>query len=1607
MEAMISHLASVDGTESAASKAYCRYLPVRIGSQTCAALVDSGNLWRNVISLPFLHQLGLTLNDLRPLAIQKVATAKAGAALRVLGELKKAIHLNLGGLDTRLKTRPVVVEGLAMPFNLSGPFLKLHNIDQLHSRNAVRYQGREIPLCTQQDELVIGTAGESPRHSSAVYTMDDVDVPGNSQLVVALRASEVERRALPSGDGLLHGAATFEAATDLHTWNGAMVTCAASGQLQGGLMNTLAETIHVPAGQRYGTFTRVNTGAEAVPLVGALQVAAATKTGTAANGTKPKQWTREQKKDWLRQEFKLDDSPCLRTTTEKADALALLLEFWDVFSHNGEFGKTTLLKHDIFTEEVPPIRTKNRPINPALEPSLRKQLDVWLEQDVIEPSSSPWSFALVAVPKKSGTVRWCVDYRRLNDITKKDAFPLPNIEDNLARLARSKVFSGLDGCGAFHVVEITDRDKAKTAFGTPWGSYHFRRMPFGLTNAPATYSRLVQRTLEGIPYEMALPYLDDTCIHSKDVPSHLHAMRRVLQAYRKAGLRLQPSKCQLFKDDIEYLGHRITAAGVRPMPQYTEVVRDWPLPKTRSEARTFLGKVGYYRRFIQHYSHIAAPWMSVTGKGTPEEERTPLVVTTEMKQTFKELKGRLLRAPILAYPQFDSAEPFILDTDWSHDAQCIGAVLSQRQDGLERAICYGAKKMSQSQANYPPNKGELFAVIFFMRQWRYYLQHRQFILRTDHQSLKWIRTMEHPCGLIERWLDTLANFDFTVQHRAGVKHGNADALSRTAHGAPSVDATGPEADRELHALRPDHTWTKADIRQSQVDDIELRQLRRWVRRRQEPPELEVRTLSATGQAFARQYDSLSLDQHDLLVRNDRSGPLPDERPQVCLPKALWDDAICKVHEVGGHQAVEATVSRLLRHLYFPAMRREVTEYIAACRECQMKNRKSRDQQHTLVSVQDGYPFRRVAIDFVGPLTRSRQGNCYLLTAKCTFTRWVEAYPLQHATAAAAISTLEKEYFSRYGIPEQLHSDQGAQFKSGLFTAVARELGIQLTTTPAYNPKSNPVERSHRDLGAALRALVKQNAGSWEDVLPQALFAMRTAVCRSTGLAPYQLLFGRDASQPLDLIFGKPATIAKGPSSAHEYVRQLRQRIDAAQAYAREHVGAAVRRQRRAYHTERKSFAIGTMVWLYTPKTPTGASRKLTCYWTGPWTVTKIINRVMVQLIPDPLWTTRQDPCTVSIDRIKLYQPPTTGPGRDTSRQPEEDDDVDQETDEFMEAIPDPADDDPEDVAAGPLPRPPAAAPGPPRNDDDDDAHDDDDDDFGGGGFQPEGILEEPPPRAPPMDDEEGEEEEAAVAAAPPVPAARRLTQEQRLARVQLPWEIAARLPDDDPYEPEADRALRHADNLLLDNTPAQRWHHKPVPGAPRQQDRFYRRRDDESPPWRDDDSPFQPQPQPQPLPRQSLRDRHQRLRYGLDDSQQAQNITRRPPTRGRKRDGDHPLKTGGAANGRLATDYFRPVTARGRAKRSKSQADVRPREASVSSSVWNRVARARSEEAARQREEQQGRQEAARQRGQRQERRARRDPRAARAAAEEPPHPPANSPEPSPEPSPKQKRKKR
>ncbi len=1004
-----------------------------------------------------------------------------------------------------------------------------------------------------------------------------------------------------------------------------------------------------------------------------------------------KNWTLRQKENWLVQQFRLDKSPFLQNPADLREAVGLLLDFWDFFSHDGTFGHTSLVQHRIITEECPPIKEKYRPLNPQLEGEFKKVLDRWLEQGIVEPSDSPWAANLVVATKKTGSLRFCVDWRGLNRITRKDSFPMPSIQDCFTKLAGSTVFSAIDMEGAFHVISISPEDREKTAFSTPFGLFQQIQLGFGLTNGPPSYCRLVEKILRNVPSRMAIGFLDDAIIHSPDLRTHFLHLRVTLDAYRKAGLRMSPKKCSFFVDRVPYLGHEISAEGVRPMTDHLAAIRDWPLPQTKSEARSFLGTAAYYRDHIPRFSEIAQPWTDVMGKTSKEAEKTGLKVTEEMRASFELLKRKLTSAPVLGFPYFrgPKAGRFILDTDFSR--VMIGGILSQLQDGKEVVISYGSKKLVKHQRHWHSSHGELYAGCYFMQHFAYYLKFCQvpFLWRTDNAALTYVRTLNCPSSTIERWLGILADFHFDVEHRAGKRHTNADGLSRSIGRPDHVllaaeageEALEPEVRDDGLAFLSDPSDLPTVVRRSreelvrlQKEDSDLKLVREWLKRNEPPGPLEQRALSLAGRYYAGIFESLRLDERSGLIGYflPNQDPLP-AKAVTCLPTVLIDESIRLAHATGGHLGRDITMGRLRRAVFFPGMRKEVDRFIENCTTCQRKRREQAPQKHTLVSSVTGYPMQVLHIDIFGPITpTSRQGSTCILTCKDAFSKWVWFIPMKDQTASSVIRALEKEVFCTHGICEEIRSDHAKIFESLLFKQFCDLYGIRRSMTVPWNPKANAeAERVHRDLAPMLRSIAGADPAGWEDALPQIMFALRTSVHRSIGLSPYQLLFGRDVSQPLDTIFGLPDDYLEGKpeSSREEYMLALRKRIDGAQQYVRDNIASAVVRQRRAYHQNRKSFLPGARVWLWTPRVRTGISKKLTNFWTGPWVICADGPQggLVYRIAPDPSWDgpdrklQKAGSIVVGIDRLKPYKDGEAIP-------PDEDSDLLMEGDENAEIL---------------------------------------------------------------------------------------------------------------------------------------------------------------------------------------------------------------------------------------------------------------------------------------------------------------------------------------------------
>lgn len=459
---------------------------------------------------------------------------------------------------------------------------------------------------------------------------------------------------------------------------------------------------------------------------------------------------------------------------EKSELIRLLCKNQEVIQKNGEkLTCTSATKHKILTTNDSPIYTKNYRYPHHFKKDIEEQIQEMLGNGIIRPSKSPYSSPIWVVPKKldaSGKrkVRVVIDYRKLNEQTVDDRYPMPQIEEILDSLGKSVYFTTIDLKSGFHQIAMDPKHVEKTAFSTDKGHFEFTRMPFGLKNAPATFQRTMNDILGDYVGRKCYVYLDDIIIVGYNLENHLENLNLVLKRLSEFNLKIQLDKCEFLKRETEFLGHIVTSEGVKPNPDKIEKIIQWPMPKNQKEIKQFLGLVGYYRRFIQDFSKITRPISKYLKKDSTVDVKDITYINA-----FNTLKKIISTDQILAYPQFEL--PFILTTDASGYA--LGAVLSQMQEGIERPIAFASRTLSETESRYATNEKEALAIVWAVNKFKPYLHGQKFTLITDHKPLTFIKTSDKNDKIL-RWRLDLENYDYDVKYREGKSNVVADALSR-------------------------------------------------------------------------------------------------------------------------------------------------------------------------------------------------------------------------------------------------------------------------------------------------------------------------------------------------------------------------------------------------------------------------------------------------------------------------------------------------------------------------------------------------------------------------------------------------------------------------------------------------------------------------------------------------------------------------------------------------------------------------------------------------------------------------------------------------------------
>lgn len=712
---------------------------------------------------------------------------------------------------------------------------------------------------------------------------------------------------------------------------------------------------------------------------------------------------------------------------------------------------------------------------------VEEELERMLKEDIIEPSCSAWASPLTMVPKKDGSVRICGDYRRLNEVTLKDAYPLPRIQDIFDQLGGAKVFTTIDLKSGYWQVRMQEGSKEKTAISTHRGLFQFKRMQFGLTNAPAVFQRMMNSVLAKYLGKSCLIYLDDVVIYSKEEKSHKVHVAEVLGALQQAGLVVKESKCNFGLEEVKLLGFVVCADGLKADPEKVSALRDMAPPTDKKGVRRVLGSANYYRQLMPNYADVVAPLTELTKKSVRFEWNEGC------QRAWGELKQLLLECVVLKFP--DPSKPYKLYTDASDYS--IGAVLVQAdEDGIDRPVHLISGRLNSAQRNYPTIEKEAYAMIYALIKLRPYLYGADFVVYTDHKPLKCLFKKEMKNSRIQRWSILLNDYQCEIQYMQGKSNVFADMLSRL---RPEKEAVEPEemSTAVVAAMEEEVPFEYYGIDREEVAKIHAE----W-------PEHDK------AEKGVEDFVLLGGLIHSLIAPRGRN-----IYPRLWLPVQWREQVIRAAHKDVGHMAMAKTLQRVQEHFRWPGMVSDVAQFIAKCPPCAI-NKVKREYPLPTPMPLPRAPGLMVAADLTGPFPESPDGNKYLLSIIDHCTGWVEVKPLPSKSAQGVYDFLVREYLPRFSAPEVFLTDNGLEFKNKLVMGHLEALGVEVRHSTPYHPQSNGmVERYHRTMKDMLKKMVNSRAADWEKYLGDVLLAYRTTVSGSTGFSPFFLTYGRHPNRP--------------------------------------------------------------------------------------------------------------------------------------------------------------------------------------------------------------------------------------------------------------------------------------------------------------------------------------------------------------------------------------------------------------------------------------------------------------------------------------------------------------
>ncbi|QRW18646.1 Retrotransposable element Tf2 protein [Rhizoctonia solani] len=723
-------------------------------------------------------------------------------------------------------------------------------------------------------------------------------------------------------------------------------------------------------------------------------------------------------------------------------------------------------EYDISIDLIPDAKLSPGPIygmTNAESKALKQHIDEELATGKICPSAP-----VMFVKKADGSLQLVVDYRKLNEVTHKNVYPLPRQDDLMAKLRHAKIFTKLDLQWGYNNVQIKEGDEWKTAFRTKYGLFEYLVMPFGLTNAPAAFQHFMNDLFRDLIDITVVIYLDNILIFSEDPKDHPAHVREVLSRLMKNQLFCKLSKCHFHVTTVDYLGIVISLAGFSMDQKKIEAVSSWPVPKTVKQVQAFLGFVNYLRRFIPNFSSVARPLHNLTKKETPW-------TWGNLEETaFQELKVLVTKSPVLIHSNPEL--PYYLETDASGVA--MGAILSQRgSDNRLHPIAYMSKSFSGAEGNYDTHDKELLAIIKALEEWRIFLEatNKPVQVFTDHCNLEyWMqaRTFNQQHA---RWRVFLSDFNFEIHYCPGKQSGKPDALSRR---LDYVDTP-----QEPEVMLPSEVFANTS-----------------------EEELEIVT-----EVRSKLREDPSLEPIIQFLTKDADNVPPSIRK--AYRDYNWEeDLLWEFHDspLAGHPGQQRTLKLLSRNFWWPGMKSSAKEWVECCPTCQA-NRRAHNPVIALKPLEvPPFPFHTISYDFITGFPKS-EGHDAILVVIDLFSKLGHFIPTLKKVSAKGLADLFVAHIWKlHGLPVKTISDQGTTFTGKFLRALYQQLGIKPSFSLAYHPESDgQTERVNQFIEFYLRSYVAADHSDWVKWLPLAEYAYNNAKHSATGKTPFKLIYGRN------------------------------------------------------------------------------------------------------------------------------------------------------------------------------------------------------------------------------------------------------------------------------------------------------------------------------------------------------------------------------------------------------------------------------------------------------------------------------------------------------------------